>query len=93
MLSFAYKHFDGVVPELGDPSSSFPRPSRDRQGRAWTTRTGRSWKRPRPALRPSASCTTPASSRPLLQFPSLNYARYRRDRPGRGAGTGPRGQR
>jgi hypothetical protein len=25
MLSFVYKRFDGVVPEPGDPSISFPR--------------------------------------------------------------------
>jgi methionyl-tRNA synthetase len=32
MLSFAYKRFDGVVPEPGDPSSSFPRSASGQAG-------------------------------------------------------------
>jgi methionyl-tRNA synthetase len=32
MLSFAYKRFDGQVPEPGDPSSSSPRPGSGRAG-------------------------------------------------------------
>jgi methionyl-tRNA synthetase len=52
MLSFAYKRFDGAVPSLV----------------RWMPRTGRCWPRSRPASRRWASCTTPASSAPLLRY-------------------------
>jgi methionyl-tRNA synthetase len=47
-LSFAYKRFDGHVPEPGH----------------WMKPTARCWPRSRAGSRPWVSCTTPASSAP-----------------------------
>jgi hypothetical protein len=52
MLSFAYKRFDGGCRSL---ASLMPR-------------TGRCWPESRRASRLSVSCTTPASSAPLLRY-------------------------
>jgi hypothetical protein len=73
MLSFAYKRFNGAVPEPGDPSHPSAR-GLDSEDRALLEKV-------EAGFETVGRCTTPAGSGLLLRVPQ--------DRPGRGPGTDP----